>query len=143
MNEEKLRIAIAKALGPLPMLHYFYIRGHDEGLSIQTYRSNPEAAEDTWSELASSGNEWTACTPLEEIIDAPRIPDYCGERDAAIEAVIALCDTGPKQIKYGIALDAVLTADGVDYPAWFEFSVATPLQICTALAKALNLNVEE
>lgn len=143
MNEEKLRIAIARAVGPLPMLHYFYIRGHDEGLSIQTYRSDPEAAEDTWSELASSGNPWMACTPLEEIIDAPRIPDYCGERDAAIEAVIELCDTEEKESLFALHLTSVCADDKRGcHQVGFAMLTAKPLQICTALAKCLNLEIE-
>ena len=71
------------------------------------------------------------------------LPNYTDSRDAAIAAVIDLCDTSVKRIAYRRALADVVEKDKGRFDFAFSYDTATPEQICLALARALNLNVED
>lgn len=119
MSPEEMRIAIAEACN--------YRLGSD----------------DVWhkpEQQFTNNGESIPLTQSTAFVEIGELPDFIGSRNAAISAVLELCDTYDKQEAY--ANELYREVGCVHYRGfvdWFKFGTATAEQICKALVKALNL----
>lgn len=123
MSPEEMRIAIAEALG------WSWCRRHGHG---------PLCGLMPGDERKDRVKHVGQLTPA----DGGNVPNYTGNRDAAISAVVELCGSGLLKMKFIHRLrDELGTYNQNLSPSseTFLMLTATAEQICKALVKALNL----